>query len=68
VADGVTLAARLGDAERALLCDPQTSGGLLVSCSPDSADAVLEVFRQHGHTDATVIGAIEAGPAGVRVD
>lgn len=68
VADGVTLAARLGDVERALLCDPQTSGGLLVSCTPDSADAVLEVFRQHGHTDAAVIGAMEAGPAGVGVD
>lgn len=68
VADGVTLASRLGDVERALLCDPQTSGGLLVSCTPDSADAVLEVFRQHGHTDAAVIGAMEAGPAGVGVD
>ena len=46
----------------------QTSGGLLVSCAPDSVEAVLEVFRQHGHTDATVIGAMEAGPAGVSVD
>ncbi|MEP3071588.1 selenide, water dikinase SelD [Maricaulis sp.] len=67
VADSVTLAPRLGEVERALLCDPQTSGGLLVSCAPDSVDAVLEVFRQHGHTDATVIGAMEAG-AGVGVD
>ncbi|GLK50781.1 selenide, water dikinase SelD [Maricaulis virginensis] len=68
VADSATLAPRLGDAERALLCDPQTSGGLLVSCTPDSADAVLEVFRQHGHADATMIGVMEAGPAGVSVD
>lgn len=68
VADSVTLAPRLGEVERALLCDPQTSGGLLVSCAPDSVDAVLEVFRQHGHTDAAIVGAMETGPAGVLVD
>lgn len=56
----------LGEPERALLCDPQTSGGLLVSCTPDAADRVLAVFREHGHADATVIGRMETG-SGVRV-
>src|SRR5439155_14039819 len=41
----VMLTATLDDARRALLTDPQTSGGLLVACTPDAADAVLAVFR-----------------------
>src|SRR4051812_11895841 len=37
----VTLGSRMGDAERAILTDPQTSGGLLVACAPGAVDAVL---------------------------
>ena len=43
---------------RALLTDPQTSGGLLVACAPDAVDGVLAVFRADGFADAAVIGAI----------
>lgn len=45
-------------AERALLTDPQTSGGLLVACAPATTDAVLETFRRHGFADAAVIGEV----------
>jgi selenide,water dikinase len=45
-----------------LLSDPQTSGGLLVSCAPGAVDAVLAVFRRHGFLAATEIGQIAAGP------
>ncbi|MFZ3219328.1 MAG: AIR synthase-related protein, partial [Rhodoferax sp.] len=38
--------------------DPQTSGGLLVSCAPDAVEAVLEVFRRHGFAAATEIGSV----------
>lgn len=55
------------DADRDLLCDPQTSGGLLVSCSPAAVGAVLALFRRHGHVDAAVIGEISAGTPGIRV-
>jgi selenide, water dikinase len=48
-------------AAKALLSDPQTSGGLLVSCARDSVDAVLAVFKRHGFDAAAVIG--EVGPA-----
>jgi selenide,water dikinase len=48
--------------ERALLTDPQTSGGLLVACSPDAVDGVLSAFRADGFDRATVIGNIVAGP------
>jgi selenide,water dikinase len=43
-------------AQRALLTDPQTSGGLLVSCSPESVQAVLNIFGQHQFLGARVIG------------
>ena len=42
--------------DQALLSDPQTSGGLLVSCAPYALDAVMEVFKQHGFDDAAVVG------------
>ena len=49
--------------ERALLTDPQTSGGLLVACAPASLDEVLSVFEQHGFGEAAVVGRVEAaGP------
>lgn len=52
--------------DEVLWCDPQTSGGLLVSCTPERAEAVLEHFKQAGHVDAAVVGRIEAGE-GIRV-
>jgi selenide,water dikinase len=53
------------DAERALLTDPQTSGGLLVACAADSADEVLAVFRSEGFDGAAVIGTMVEGEARV---
>ena len=47
---------------RALLTDPQTSGGLLVACAPDSLAEVLAIFHRHGFADAGVIGQV--GPPG----
>jgi selenide,water dikinase len=63
----VTLDSGLGDAERALLSDPQTSGGLLVSCAPEAVAEVLNIFRSEGFAAATVIGEIDAGEARVIV-
>jgi selenide,water dikinase len=63
----VVLADGIKEAQRALLTDPQTSGGLLVSCDPASADAVLALFAREGFADAAVIGRMEAGRAGVSV-
>lgn len=53
--------------ERDLYCDPQTSGGLLVACSPDVADAVLACFVEHGHDGAAVIGRMTAGEGQIRL-
>jgi selenide,water dikinase len=46
--------------DRALLTDPQTSGGLLVSCEPGALDAVLATFRRHGFEQAAVLGRVAA--------
>jgi selenide,water dikinase len=48
--------------DRALLTDPQTSGGLLVSCAPDAVDAVRAVFQRHDFAAAATIGEVRAGP------
>ena len=54
-------------ADQALLTDPQTSGGLLVACSPDSVDQVLSTFRSQGFGQAAVVGRVTNGPARLKV-
>jgi selenide,water dikinase len=44
----------------ALLTDPQTSGGLLVSCDVGAVADVLAVFRRHGFDAAAEIGEVVA--------
>lgn len=57
----------ISDVHRALLTDPQTSGGLLVACAADAADDVLRAFHDDGFTHASVIGRLAAGSPTVRV-
>jgi selenide,water dikinase len=57
----------LGAVERALLTDPQTSGGLLVTCAREAVGEVLEVFRSEGFEHAAVIGEITEGAPGITV-
>jgi selenide, water dikinase len=65
--DAVVLTPRLGDAERALLTDPQTSGGLLVACAPEAVDAVLGVFRRERFAFAAPIGRFVSGAPTITV-
>lgn len=52
------------DWQRAIVSDPQTSGGLLVSCAPDAVDAVLSAFAGAGFEQAALIGHMgDAGAA-----
>jgi len=55
------------DVQRQLLTDPQTSGGLLVACAPESVDEVLAVFHTGGFERAAAIGRVAAGIPKVRV-
>ncbi len=65
--DAVTLPATLPDWQRGLLCDPQTSGGLLIAVSPEAAPRVLERAGAAGFQAAAVIGAAGAGAARIEV-
>ena len=58
----VTLPAGFAEADRALLTDPQTSGGLLVSCAPAQVDEVMAIFKRGGFAHAAVIGRVVDGP------
>ncbi|GJL95800.1 MAG: selenide, water dikinase [Hyphococcus sp.] len=55
------------EVSRTLLTDPQTSGGLLVSCAPEAADNVLALFQKHGHKGAAIVGRIQEGQAQIIV-
>ncbi len=61
--DSIRLAPELSNSMRQLLCDPQTSGGLLVSCASDAVPAVLDAFQRHGCRRATEIGVMFAAAA-----
>jgi selenide,water dikinase len=63
----VALAPGVDEVSRALLTDPQTSGGLLVACDRDSAAQVLAVLAEQGFTQAAVVGEMTDGAAGVDV-
>ena len=56
----ITVPANFAAEDQALLTDPQTSGGLLVSCAPAALDEVLAVFRRHGFEHAAVVGEVGA--------
>ena len=57
----------VGDTMKALLTDPQTSGGLLVACAPDTVNDVMKVFADDGFQRAAVVGRLEAG-SGITVE
>ncbi|UOD28316.1 selenide, water dikinase SelD [Massilia violaceinigra] len=63
----VTLSPSISAAQHNLLTDPQTSGGLLVSCDPGSVDEVLALFAREGFESAAVIGEMTAGAPRVQV-
>jgi selenide,water dikinase len=65
--DEVGLAADLHPTAKALLTDPQTSGGLLVSCAPAAVEQVLAVFSRHGFDAAAVIGEVLEAGSGPRL-
>jgi selenide,water dikinase len=54
----VKLSSDLPSWAQALLCDPQTSGGLLISASPQETPRVLELLNQAGFGHARVIGHV----------
>ncbi len=64
----VRLSPELDGTHQALLCDPQTSGGLLVACEHAAVPNVLRIFEAHGFTRAAVIGEMLSTTPVVHVD
>ena len=49
------------DWKRKLISDPQTSGGLLVACAPETESKVIKEFTRAGFAQARRIGSMRAG-------
>lgn len=64
----VQLAPGLEGAHKSLLCDPQTSGGLLVACAQDALEDVMTTFARCGFARAGLIGSMAEGEPRVRVE
>ena len=57
----------IDDSMRNLLTDPQTSGGLLVACKAERAEAIRAAIEAAGYPRASVIGTVAAGAPGIEV-
>jgi selenide,water dikinase len=66
--DEARLAPRLAAAHQALLCDPQTSGGLLIACAAQVVPEALSILQRHGCPQAAAIGVMTDGPPIVSVE
>lgn len=65
--EAVILPPSASDWVRGLLCDPQTNGGLLVSCRAEASESVCSAFRASGFSEAAVIGRLRSGRPGIVV-
>ena len=63
----VQLEAGFEEWQKMLLTDPQTSGGLLVSCARETESDVLALFKREGFAEARRIGTMVPGAAGISV-
>lgn len=61
----VTLPAEANPLWQPLLSDPQTSGGLLISCAPEALDEVMALLLEGGFEQATPIGRIDRDEAAI---
>ena len=55
----------VSDNDRLLLCDAQTSGGLLISVPEERLSGLLDALEAHGVATRVVIGSIDDGAAGM---
>jgi selenide,water dikinase len=65
--EGILWPDSLPDWYRHLLTDPQTSGGLLVSCSHARANTILSMIKAQRYPAARVVGRAKAGAPVVSV-
>lgn len=56
--DWTTWSADVDPVVRTILCDAQTSGGLLIAVAADAVDALVEALKREGAPSAAVVGRI----------
>jgi selenide,water dikinase len=66
-ADQVILPSGLPAWRRALLTDPQTSGGLLVACKAERAESICAMIEAEGYPRASIIGGVTVGEPAVQI-
>ena len=59
--DEVQMASHMGVWQQNLLSDPQTSGGLLIACSPETTAQVMHILQAGGFMQAQQIGRFVEG-------
>ena len=57
----INLSATMQEWQQNLITDPQTSGGLLISCAPQAEQEVIQLLQQSGFMQAKTIGRFTAG-------
>lgn len=57
----------ISDEAKILLCDAQTSGGLLMAVPPGKSDRLLSEMHRAGVSPAAIVGEVVEGPRRIRV-
>ncbi len=67
LAESVDWAESFGEADQLLLCDAQTSGGLLIAVAPDRCEALLDALRERGVQGVEVGELVAESPGRIAV-
>jgi selenide,water dikinase len=67
LSDWVSYDADVSKEDQLILCDAQTSGGLLAAVAADKAEKLVSALRAHNMADAAIIGTFDANAARIAV-
>ena len=68
VQDDINPAEHLAEFQLHMLADAQTSGGLLISVSPEKAESLVNTLRSKGTLASHIIGEVQSNDGGVKVN
>jgi len=58
IKEKLVLKRKVSPVEQMIMCDPQTSGGLLVAIPAEKAGKYIETLRGKGHKDVSLVGRV----------
>lgn len=65
--DAMQLDAGIGEWQRNIVTDPQTSGGLLIACAREAVPAVLDAISEEQGGEGRIVGRMTAGESVLKV-